>query len=107
MLERSIPIEKAGKVQMEVKRLHDVELSLPKIRAALKMELGLGYRMAKKVPIQSNSERCLILRQQYAIRMLDLLRKGTRCINVDESWLNEPNFTRKMWCPPGSAGTMI
>ncbi len=62
MLEHSIPIERAAKVQLEVKKLHDIGISLPKVRETLKMELGLGYRTAKKVPIQGNSERCLVLR---------------------------------------------
>jgi len=29
-----------------------------------------------------------------------------RLINIDESWLNETNFTRKMWCPGDAAATM-
>jgi len=38
--------------------------------------------------------------------MLPLLEKGTRILNIDESWLNETNFTRKMWCPPQSPATV-
>ncbi len=72
----------------------------------LKDELGLGYRMAKKVPIQCNTERCLVLRQQYALAMLPLLIAGKRVLNVDESWLNESSFTRKMWCPGDAAATV-
>ena len=106
MLERSIPIVNAAKIQTEAKRLHNVELSLPKVRESLKTELGLGYRRAKKVPVQCNSERCLVLRQQYALKMLKLLGGEDRCINIDESWLNETNFTRKMWCPGDAAVTM-
>ena len=48
----------------------------------------MGYRKAATVPVQANSERCLILRQQYAIKMLPLLESGRRIINVDESWIN-------------------
>jgi len=58
------------------------------------------------VPIQANSQRCLVLRQQYALAMLELLMQDKRVINVDESWLNETNFTRKMWCPSDAAGTI-
>ena len=54
----------------------------------MKDELGLGYRMAKKVPVQANEMRCLVLRQQYAIAMLSLLQNGTRILNIDETWLN-------------------
>ena len=25
---------------------------------------------------------------------------------MDESWINETNFTRKMWCPSDAAGTI-
>ena len=41
----------------------------------------------------------MVLRQQYAKEMLPLLEQGTRIINVDESWLSETNFIRKMWAP--------
>tara|TARA_B100000401_G_scaffold396941_1_gene306743 strand:- start:186 stop:656 length:471 start_codon:yes stop_codon:yes gene_type:complete len=30
--------------------------------------------------------------------MLDLLDKGKRIINIDESWLNESNFVHRAWC---------
>ena len=106
LLERSIPIEKAAKVKQEVQRQHDVEISLPKIKLTMKKELGLGYRRVKKVPIQGNSERCLVLRQQYALEMLPLLKSGRRVINIDESWLNETNFIRKMWAPSDAARTV-
>ena len=106
LLEHSIPIDKAGKVQNQVKRRYDIDLSLPQVRTSLKQELGLGYRMAKKVPIQGNSERCLVLRQQYSITMLSLLNEGKRLVNIDESWINETNFTRKIWCPADAAATI-
>ena len=106
MLERSIPIDNAMKVQQQAKQYHDVEISVPKVRTVLKKELGLGYRRARQVPIQGNSERCLVLRQQYSLKMLALLEEGTRIINVDESWLNDTNFTRKIWCPAGAAATV-
>ena len=37
------------------------------------------------------------MRQRYALRMLELLKDGQRIINVDESWLNQTNFQRKVW----------
>ena len=38
--------------------------------------------------------------------MLQLLGERKHIINVDESWINETNFTRKMWAPYGSTGTL-
>ena len=79
---------------------------MPKVRTVLKKELGIGYRTARQVPIQANSERCLVLRQQYSLKMLALLEEGTRIINIDESWLNDTNFTRKIWCPADAPATI-
>ena len=66
----------------------------------------MRYRMAKKIPKQANSTRCLVLRQQYAMEMLPLLRNGTRIINIDESWLSETNFTRMMWSRANKPATV-
>ena len=65
----------------------------------------MGYRLAKTVTIQANSERCLVLRQQYALKLLPLLESGRRIINVDESWLNQTRFVRKIWVPADGAAT--
>jgi len=35
--------------------------------------------------------------------MLHLLEQRRRVINVDESWLNETTFQRKLWCPKAEA----
>ena len=50
-----------------------IKVKLGQVKVILKDELGLGYRMAKKIPVQCNTERCLVLRQQYALAMLPLL----------------------------------
>ena len=31
--------------------------------------------------------------------MLEFLFQGKRIINVDESWVAETQFNRRMWCP--------
>ena len=38
--------------------------------------------------------------------MLELLQKGTRILNLDETWINDTNYTRMMWCPPQTPATM-
>ena len=74
--------------------------------------MRLGYRLSKNVVIQANSERCLVLRQQYALLMLPLLeatfknhKVRRRVINVDESWLNGTRFIRRAWVPSDAPGT--
>ena len=54
----------------------------------LKEEMGLRYRKLQKVAIQANSQRNLILRQQYALTMLPLLQTSARIINIDETWIS-------------------
>ena len=39
-----------------------MEVSMKLIREVLRKDMQLGYRMARIVPVQSNSERCLVLR---------------------------------------------
>ena len=73
MLERGVPIVKAEAVVDQVRRKEDIEATISQVKTIMKDELGLGYRIARKVPIQANQERCLVLRQQYAMEMLPLL----------------------------------
>lgn len=89
-----------------MKEEHEVQLSASTIRKVMRKEMRLGYRKARTVTIQCNSERCLVMRQQYALAMLSALDSGKRIINVDETWLNETNFTRKTWCLPESRGSV-
>ena len=31
--------------------------------------------------------------------MIELLSQGKRIINVDETWISETEYRRRMWCP--------
>ena len=106
MLENSITIVKADTVVEQVRKKENVEVTAHQVKTVMKDELGLGYRLAKKVPVQANEMRCLVLRQQYAMAMLSLLQNGTRILNIDETWVSSTNFTRMMWCPPQTTATM-
>ena len=74
--------------------------------------MRLGYRKAKTQPIICNTQRCLVLRQQYAMRMLPLLETAftdsqpKRIINIDESWLNGSRFVRRVWAPVDSPASV-
>ena len=77
-----------------------------KVRQLMKNEFGFSFRKTKKVPSQGNSQRCLILRQQYALKLLDQIEKGKRIINFDETWLNECSFVRRAWAPKDESPSM-
>ena len=106
MLERGVPIINSEAVVQQVRRKEDIEVTISQVKTIMKDELGLGYRVAKKVPIQANMERCLVLRQQYATEMLSLLQRGAHILNVDESWVSSTNFTRMLWAPSQTPATM-
>jgi len=39
-----------------------MDVTVQEVKTIMKDELGLGYRIAKKVPVQANTIRCLVLR---------------------------------------------
>ena len=88
MLSINKPIVSCELVQTEAQQKCGHRLDKRFVRQVMRKDLHLGYRKAKTVAIQANSERCLVLRQQYSLRMIPLLASGKRIINVDESWLN-------------------
>ena len=61
-LETNKPITRAQLVQAKVMKDHDYEVSLKLVRNVMRKDLSMGYRLAKNVPIQGNTERCLVLR---------------------------------------------
>ena len=79
--------------------MYGIDASLKQVRQTMKCDMHMSFRLAKRVPKQGNTERCLVLRQQYAIKMMELLEEGRHIINIDESWLNETSFYRKLWYP--------
>jgi hypothetical protein len=51
MLENSITIVKADTVVEQVRKKENVEVTAHQVKTVMKDELGLGYRLAKKVPV--------------------------------------------------------
>ena len=57
----------------KAKEEEDVEVTKQTVRKVLREELRLRYRRTNKVLQQANSQRCKVLRQQYALTLLSLL----------------------------------
>lgn len=62
ILQRSQPIARAQQVQLAVEEQKGLEVSTQLVRQVFRKELYMGYRVAKAVAVQSNSERALVLR---------------------------------------------
>ena len=63
MLVHDRPIVRAQQISAEVRVESGLEVAPRAVRRIMRKELHMGYRMAKPIPIQGNSERCLVLRQ--------------------------------------------
>ena len=106
ILNANQPITSCDQIKRIVEREQRVKLSTHDVQKVIKQNMGLTYRRVRKVPVQANSERCLVLRQQYALAMLPMLESRTRVLNIDETWLNETSYIRRAWCKPGTPGTV-
>ena len=106
MLSSNKPIWKSALLQHKVLERHQLEMSRPQVCRILRKEYRLGYKKVSPVPVQANSERCLVLRQQYALRVIDQLELGVRVINVDESWVNQTQYNRRSWKPSDGPTTV-
>ena len=77
-----------------------------KVRKIIKHDLKLSFRKVRRLPWHANSERALVLRQRYALQMIELLKKGKRIINLDESWLSDQKYSNRMWCSTTGPATV-
>ena len=61
-------------------------------------------RFKKIHPIgrHTNSPKNLVLRQQFALTLFDLIKKGKTILNLDETWLGMSDFRKRKWQAPGT-----
>jgi hypothetical protein len=60
-------------------------------------DLGLRWRKIKEVSLNENSWKNLVLRQRFAMALLDAAMKKMRIINIDETWLGMEDFRKMKW----------
>jgi len=72
----------------------------------MKYEMRMSYRKLRRLNLLTNTERCLVLRRLYAIKMLDYLERGYRVINIDESWLSTTDCRHMKWGERGKPNTL-
>ena len=91
------PIESIREVSEAVNNQLNTNLKYNMTRNILKYNLGLRYKQLLYGAPEANTQRCLVLRQQFAIKLLSLMSEGKRIYNIDESWIDKLNFTRGHW----------
>ena len=65
----------------------------------MRNDMGLRYKSLKFGAPEANTQRCLVLRQQYALKVFEPLKNDMTLYAIDESWVDQLNFTRSHWGP--------
>ena len=67
------------------------------MRGVMKSVLRLRYKRSKVLNHRANLPTCLVQRQQYALKLIEIMLSGKRVINIDESTMGQAVFARKSW----------
>ena len=86
-----------GRLRQKLREGDEFDCSVTKLRQIMRQELSLRFKKIQQLAPQTNRLKNLVCRQQYALRMLEVLASGRRVINVDESWLNTMAYKRHSW----------
>ena len=97
ILEQGGNIWKAGHLLGPLNYNDGVSTTVQAVRKVLRHDLGLRFRKVKTIPYQGNMQRCLVLRQKYALTMIEILLSGKRVLNIDETFLISTDFRRCKW----------
>ena len=66
----------------------------------------MRYRKVHQIALSANSERSLVLRQQWALRLFRQDLSEIVILNLDETWLGMSDFRRRKWQAPDSKNSV-
>ena len=90
-------IDSAHSVQKKLLEEDKIHSSIREIRNVMKKQLRMGYKKVTHITMQGNSVRNIVLRQQFALKLVELLMAGKTILNVDESFLGMMDFRLRKW----------
>ena len=99
-------IDSVEMVQRHLETAHAVKATTSKIYEIMRKELRMRFRKVNHLTIKTNSERNLILRQQFALAFLKIDLNKKTIINIDETWLGMCDFRRRKWALPRSTNSV-
>ena len=95
--ERDGAVKSAGQVADEANQALDLDFEPWDVRKVLREELHMSYRKLEQLHPGTNSDLNKVIRKQWAIEYMRLLKARRTIINIDETWLNMTEFRRHAW----------
>ena len=105
-IDRDQHIWRSNQITERVRLDHNVHITDAFATSILRSDFGMRYRRVKLVAFTGNSERCLVLRQLFAERLLTQLKSHTRVLNVDETWVNRGDMRHMKWRKRGQTNSI-
>lgn len=106
LVDRHEIIDSAASVAARLKEQDQIVARPELVRRVMHEDLGLRWRKVKEVSLHENSARNLVLRQRFAMALLEAAQAKTRLINIDETWLGMEDFRRMKWQVPGTTNSV-
>ena len=79
----------------------EIEIKPWDLKKILREEMNMRYKRIVGTSWQGNSNKNLILRQQFALEFLNIDLTKKTVINVDETWIGSTDFNRMKWSKLG------
>ena len=98
-------IDSAEDLKKTLKDKIGIEASEYEIRQVMRKQLNMKFKKIVPISIHGNSEKNLVLRQQFAKNLIQLLMSGKTLLNVDESWIGMSDFRRRKWMVHGTTNS--
>ena len=99
-------LDSISSVKQELERSHGLEAKRKDIRDVMVNGLGMSYRKITSISIYANSNRNLVCRQRFAMKLIELMSDGKRILNVDQTWLGMSDFRRMKWRAKGTTNSI-
>ena len=90
-------IDSVESLRKQMAERHQIIVGDYIVRQVLRQDLKMSFRKVKPVSWTENSPKSKIIRQQFALRFMDIDFEKKTIINVDETWLSMSDFRRRKW----------
>ena len=99
-------IDSTASVVKHLKEEQEIIAKPKEVRTVMRQELDMRYRKVKDVSLHANSQKNLVLRQQFALELIKVFQEGKIILNLDETWLGMTDFRRMKWRTKGSTNSV-